>query len=52
MGGLVSLTSSMLILAVDAMPQALINKELYTEAAIATFARGIGFIPLVFQLRS
>ncbi|WP_271725853.1 YhfT family protein [Bacillus paralicheniformis] len=49
MGGLVSLTSSMLILAVDAMPQALINKELYTEAAIATFARGIGFIPLVFS---
>lgn len=49
MGGLVSLTSSMLILAVDAMPQALINKGLYTEAAIATFARAIGFIPLVFS---
>ncbi|MEK6456134.1 YhfT family protein [Caldifermentibacillus hisashii] len=49
MGGLVSLAAAMLILAVDAMPQALINKGLYTEAAIATFARAIGFIPLVFS---
>ncbi|MDA7026782.1 YhfT family protein [Bacillus sp. CLL-7-23] len=49
MGGLISLTSSMLILAVDAMPQALINQGLYTEAAIATFARAIGFVPLVFS---
>lgn len=49
MGGLVALASAMLILAVDAMPQALINESKYTEAAIATFARAIGFIPLVFS---
>lgn len=49
MGGLVSLASAMLILAVDAMPQALINDNKITEAAIATFARAIGFIPLVFS---
>ena len=49
MGGLVSLASSLLILASDALPQALINESLYNEAAIATFARAIGFIPLVFS---
>lgn len=49
MGGLVSLVSAMMILAVDAMPQALINDGKYTEAAITTLARGIGFIPLVFS---
>lgn len=49
MGGLVALASAMLILAVDAMPQALINDGKITEAAITTFARAIGFIPLVFS---
>lgn len=49
MGGLVALVSAMMILAVDAMPQALINEGKFTEAAIATFARAIGFIPLVFS---
>ncbi len=49
MGGLVALVSAQLILAVDAMPQALINEGKYTEGAIATFARAIGFIPLVFS---
>ncbi|MFB1050698.1 YhfT family protein [Paraliobacillus sp. JSM ZJ581] len=49
MGGLVALVSAQLVLAVDAMPQALINEGKYTEGAIATFARAIGFIPLVFS---
>lgn len=49
MGGLVALVSAQLILAVDAMPQALINDAKYGEAAIATFARAIGFVPLVFS---
>lgn len=49
MGGLIALVSAQLILAVDAMPQALINEGKYTEGAIATFARAIGFIPLVFS---
>lgn len=49
MGGLVALVSAQMILAVDAMPQALINDGKYSEAAIATLARAIGFIPLVFS---
>jgi len=38
-----------LIIAVDVLPQQLLVKNQVMEAAIATFARAIGFIPLVFS---
>lgn len=49
MGGLITASSSELILAVDVLPQQLLVKGQVGEAAIATFARAIGFIPLVFS---
>lgn len=49
MGGLITAASSMLIIAVDVLPQQLLVKNQVMEAAIATFARAIGFIPLVFS---
>lgn len=49
MGGLITASSSMLIIAVDVLPQQLLVKNQVMEAAIATFARAIGFIPLVFS---
>jgi len=49
MRGLITAASSMLILAVDVLPQQLLVKNQVMEAAIATFARAIGFIPLVFS---
>ncbi|MCI1857514.1 MAG: YhfT family protein [Sporolactobacillus sp.] len=49
MGGLITSASSMLIMAVDILPQQLLIKNQVMEAAIATLARAIGFIPLVFS---
>lgn len=49
MGGLITAASSELILAVDILPQQLMIKGQIAEAAMATFARAIGFIPLVFS---
>ncbi|MCP9380692.1 YhfT family protein, partial [Lacticaseibacillus paracasei] len=49
MGGLITAASSVLIIAVDVLPQQLLVKGQVMEAAIATFARAIGFIPLVFS---
>lgn len=49
MGGLITAASSELIIAVDVLPQQLLVKDQVMEAAIATFARAIGFIPLVFS---
>lgn len=49
MGGLITAASSMMIIAVDALPQQLLVHHQVMEAAIATFARAIGFIPLVFS---
>lgn len=49
MGGLIAAASSMLILAVDILPQQLLVQGKVNEAAIATIARAIGFVPLVFS---
>ncbi|OAU11130.1 YhfT family protein [Lacticaseibacillus rhamnosus] len=49
MGGLITAASSVLIIAVDVLPQQLLVKGQVMEAAIATLARAIGFIPLVFS---
>lgn len=49
MGGLVSASTSLLIIAGDPISQKLLIEGLYSEAALAAFARGIGFIPLVFS---
>lgn len=49
MGGLITAASSELILAVDVLPQQLMIKGDISAAAMATFARAIGFIPLVFS---
>lgn len=49
MGGFIACASSLLIVAVDVLPHQLMNKGEYNEAAIATIARAIGFIPLVFS---
>ncbi|MGL9970403.1 YhfT family protein [Enterococcus sp. DIV1420a] len=49
MGGLICSASSLLILAVDILPQQLLVQNKINEAAIATIARAIGFIPLVFS---
>lgn len=48
MGGLVSLGTSQLIIAGDPTSLALLSEQQYTNAAMAAFARAIGFIPLVF----
>ncbi|MGX6962360.1 YhfT family protein [Vagococcus xieshaowenii] len=49
MGGLVSAASSLLIIAGDPISLNLLSEGKYSEAALAAFARGIGFIPLVFS---
>ncbi|MDR2975823.1 MAG: YhfT family protein [Streptococcaceae bacterium] len=49
MGGFITAASSMLIIAADVLPQQLLVKGQVMEAAIATFARAVGFIPLVFS---
>lgn len=49
MGGLVSAATSLLIVAGDPISQALLVDGQFSEAALAAFARGIGFIPLVFS---
>lgn len=48
-GGLITAASSVLILAVDVLPQQLMVKGEVSAAIIATLARAIGFIPLVFS---
>ncbi|MDO1604945.1 YhfT family protein [Lactobacillus sp. YT155] len=48
-GGLITAASSLLILAVDVLPQQLLVKDQVTAALIATLARAVGFIPLVFS---
>lgn len=48
-GGLVSAATSMLIIAGDPISLNLLSEGKFNEAALAAFARGIGFIPLVFS---
>lgn len=48
-GGLVSAATSLLMIAGDPISLALLGDGKYSEAALAAFARGIGFIPLVFS---
>lgn len=48
-GGLVSAATSLLIIAGDPISLNLLSEGKYHEAALAAFARGIGFIPLVFS---
>lgn len=49
MGGMLSMASSMGLLAVHALPHQLMVDGKIGEAALATIARAIGFIPLVFS---
>lgn len=48
MGGLLAAGTSLLIVAGDPTSLALLSSAEYTSAAIAAFARAIGFVPLVF----
>lgn len=48
MGGLIACGTSMLIIGGDPISLALASNGAYSEAALAAFARAIGFIPLVF----
>lgn len=48
MGGLLAAGTSLLIVAGDPTSLALLKEGQFSSAAIAAFARGIGFIPLVF----
>lgn len=48
MGGLVSLGTSLVIVAGDPISLSLMSEGQFTNAAMAAFARAIGFIPLVF----
>ena len=48
MGGLISLGTSQLIIAGDPPSLALLAENQMTNAAMAAFARAIGFVPLVF----
>jgi len=48
-GGLVSASTSLMILAGDPISLKLLTEGKISEAALAAFARGIGFIPLVFS---
>ena len=48
MGGLIACGTSLIIIAGDPISLALTGKGQFTEAALAAFARAIGFIPLVF----
>lgn len=47
-GALVAMATSMSLVAGDPISLSLLAEESYTEAALTAFARGIGFIPLVF----
>lgn len=48
-GGLVAASSSLMIIAGDPISLSLLSEGKMSEAALAAFARGIGFIPLVFS---
>lgn len=48
-GGLVSASTSLMILAGNPISLKLLTEGKISEAALAAFARGIGFIPLVFS---
>ncbi|MBS4750048.1 YhfT family protein [Carnobacteriaceae bacterium zg-ZUI78] len=48
-GGLVAAATSLLIIAGDPISLNLLKDAKFNEAALAAFARGIGFIPLVFS---
>lgn len=48
MGGLVAAGTSLSIIAGDPISLALLSDGAYNEAAMAAFARALGFIPLVF----
>lgn len=48
MGGLVAAATSMSLVAGDPTSLALLAKGAYSEAALAAFARAIGFVPLIF----
>lgn len=48
-GGLVAASTSLMILAGDPISLKLLSEGKVSEAALAAFARGIGFIPLVFS---
>lgn len=48
-GGLVSAATSLLMIAGDPISLNLLSEGKFSEAALAAFARGIGFIPLVFS---
>lgn len=48
MGALIAAATSMSLVAGDPTSLALVAKEAYSDAAIAAFARAIGFVPLVF----
>ncbi len=49
MGAFISSASSVLIMAVDVLPHQLLAQGSVNEAALATIARAIGFVPLVFS---
>lgn len=49
MGGLITAASSVLIIAVDVLPQQLLVGGDVNEAIVATLARAVGFILLVFS---
>lgn len=49
MGGLVAAATSLLLIAGDPISLNLLAEGKASEAALAAFARGIGFIPLVFS---
>ncbi len=48
-GGLVAASTSLMIIAGDPISLSLLSEGKMSEAALAAFARGIGFIPLVFS---
>lgn len=48
-GGLVSAAISLMIIAGDPISLNLLSEGKFSEAGLAAFARGIGFIPLVFS---
>jgi len=48
-GGLVAASTSLMIIAGDPISLNLLSEGKMSEAALAAFARGIGFIPLVFS---
>ncbi|MGX6971134.1 YhfT family protein [Vagococcus bubulae] len=48
-GGVISAATSLLLIAGDPISLNLMSEGKFNEAALAAFARGIGFIPLVFS---